>query len=123
MCRREHHIEAQEMKYFVSKAELSGTCYHEFAMGKWDCETFWREDSIYLHDNVLYEHAGFTEAVSKVIPEYSPYGEVTITSAQWQMIGRSIEHYDTATVELYHEADQWATAAFENHNVITILGI
>lgn len=111
------------MKYFVRKAELSGTCYHEFAMGEWHGETFWREDSIYLHDDVLYEHAGFAEAITKVIPEYDPYGEVTIDRDQWKMIGCYVENRDAVVVELYREANQWALSAFTKHNVITILGI
>lgn len=111
------------MKYFVKKSGLSGTCYHEFAAGEWDGGTFWREDSFYLHDDVLYEHPGFAEAITKVIPEYDPYGEVTIDRNQWKLIGCHVEHCDAAVVELFREVNQWAMSAFEEHNVITILGI
>lgn len=43
------------MKYFVTLDECKNTCYHEFYKGKWDEETFWKRDSLYLHDDILYE--------------------------------------------------------------------
>ena len=39
------------MKYFVKNSERESTCYHEFYKGKWDEKTFWKEDSLLLHDD------------------------------------------------------------------------
>lgn len=44
------------MKYFITNSEKIGTCYHEFYKGKWDGETFWKEDSLLLHDEVMFSH-------------------------------------------------------------------
>ena len=41
------------MKYFVMLDECKNTCYHEFYKGEWDEETFWKNDSLYLHDDFL----------------------------------------------------------------------
>ena len=111
------------MKFFANRTELSGTCYHEFSMGHWDGVTFGREDSIYLHDDILYRHNGFMDAITRVIRDYSPYGEVTINRHQWELIGQHATTYDGSVMELYQEANLWAIPAFERHNVITILGI
>lgn len=111
------------MKYFVNRAELSGTCYHEFAMGLWDGETFWREDSIYLHDDILYQHKGFIDALRQVLPDYDPYGEVTINRKQWELIGRQAENQGSDVIELFAEANDWAATAFCQYETITILGI
>lgn len=72
------------MKYVVRKEALFGTRYHELAMEEWDGETFWREDTVYLHDDILYEHTA--KAIVKVIPEYDLYGEVAIDCERRKML-------------------------------------
>ena len=47
------------MKYFVTDRERDGTCYHEFYKGRWDGKTFWKEDSISLHDNIMFQAKEF----------------------------------------------------------------
>ena len=39
------------MKYFIFNNQRDGGSYHEFYKGKWDKKTFWKADSILLHDD------------------------------------------------------------------------
>ena len=111
------------MKHFVTNSERQGTCYHEFYKGKWDEKTFWKDDSICLHDDVLWECAGFEEAIRSVIPKYDPFGETEITQQQWREIGLQIEYMDDMSREIYAEANIWAEGVFQTHDRFTILGI
>ena len=56
------------MKYFVTDEQREGTCYNEFYKGKWDEETFWKKDSLSLHDDVLFRIDEFEKAIVRVIP-------------------------------------------------------
>lgn len=111
------------MKYFVTNYERKGTCYHEFYRGKWDGKTFWKEDSLSLHDDVLLEHAGFVNAIKEVIPTYDPYGETEISSEDWKKIGLIVQHSDEGSKELYKEADVWLDDVLEEKGCFTILGL
>lgn len=111
------------IKYFVIDSKRQGTCYHEFYKGKWDGITFWKEDSLSLHDDVLYECNGFTEAILAVIPSYNPVDITEISYSQWKKIGQIIEEKDQKVKELYQEADEWAKEVFEIYDCFTILGI
>lgn len=79
------------MKYFVRNSERDGTCYHEFYKGKWDEKTFWKEDSLFLHDNVLFKNQGFEDAVMEVIPTYDPFGETEIFLEIWKKSDRLLK--------------------------------
>lgn len=111
------------MKYFVSDNERNGTCYHEFYKGKWDGKTFWKDDSISLHDNIMFEYKGFVDAILEVIPTYDPFGETEITLEEWEKIGLNTMLRDEVSKEIYHEADIWAKEVFKEHKCFTILGI
>lgn len=111
------------LKYFVCDADRKGTCYHEFYKGKWDGETFWKEDSISIHDDVLYENAGFEEAIYEVIPSYYPFGETEVSFDEWKKIGEIILQKDKRVQELYNEVDEWLKSVFEVYGCFTILGI
>ena len=60
------------MKYFVTDRERDGTCYHEFYKGRWDGKTFWKEDSISLHDNIMFQAKEFIAALVVCVPKYDP---------------------------------------------------
>ncbi|MBQ6795623.1 MAG: hypothetical protein IJO83_05705 [Clostridia bacterium] len=111
------------MKYFVFDKERESTCYHEFYKGKWDGKTFWKSDSISLHDNILYEHQGFTDAIMEIVPNYDPYGETEISIEQWRAIGKVVKQKYCSSVALYQEADNWLKSVFEEYGCFTILGI
>ena len=57
------------MKYFCYVSDRVGTCYHEFYKGKWDGKTFWKSDSILLHDDTL-EELQLYKAFTAVLPDY-----------------------------------------------------
>lgn len=111
------------MKYFVTNESRQGTCYHEFYRGRWDEKTFWKDDSICLHDDVLWECTGFEEAIRTVIPSYDPFGETEITHPQWKEIGQLIAGKDDMSKEIYAEANKWAESVYKAHDCFTILGI
>ena len=112
------------MKYFVNDEHRKGTCYHEFYKGKWDEETFWASESLFLHDGILYEAVAFTEAISAVLPEYDPFGETEIDYDHWKMIGERIcKTRSEMAIELFYEADKWAQGVFPSYGCFTILGI
>ena len=112
-----------QFKYFVRDDERKGTCYHEFHKGKWDEQTFWKEDSIFLHDDVKFQIEGFTEALLEIIPSYDPFGETEITEEIWRQLGKIIDSKDTDSQELYYELDLWLKEVFQDYDCITILGI
>ena len=111
------------LKYFVSNSERQGTCYHEFYKGKWDGTTFWKENSIFLHDDTLLACNGFTEAIAAVIQSYTPLDVTEVSSDQWMEIGKIIEEKDQNTKALYQEAAKWTDITFESYDRFTILGI
>ena len=111
------------MKYFVTDNERESTCYHEFYKGKWDGSTFWREDSLCLHDAVMIENKGFEDAIMEVIPTYDPFGETEVSIEAWEKIGQIIREKDERSQELYQEANVWVTDVFKEYDCFTILGI
>ena len=109
------------MKYFVQYSPNICGCYHEFYKGKWDEQTFWKNDSIFLHDNIMTD--GFVEAIIEVIPTYDPFGEIEISVLEWQEIGTRVLKKDTVSQEQYKEANNWLEDVFQKHQCFTILGI
>ena len=109
------------MKYFVQYNPSICGCYHEFYKGKWDEHTFWKNDSIFLHDNIMTD--GFVEAIIEVIPTYDPFGEIEISVLEWQEIGTKVLKKDIVSQEQYKEANYWLEDVFQKHKCFTILGI
>ena len=111
------------MKYFIRNNERKGTVYHEFYKGKWDEETFWKDDSLLLHDDVIFKGEGFGEAIIKVIPTYDSCGETEVSVEQWKKIGEEIKYKDEYSRELYEELDGWLEDVFKEYDCFTILGL
>jgi len=99
------------------------TCYHEFYKGKWDGKTFWREDSILIHDDVLFIHKGFVDAIKFVVPHYDPFNETEIKKDEWIEIGNAIQNDDIESKQLYAEANEWLEHVFLEYDCFTILGL
>ena len=112
-----------KLKYFVKNSAREGTCYHEFYKGKWDGKTFWKEDSISLHDDILFKTPEFVDSIMEVVPTYDPFGETEISFEAWKKIGMIIREKDKRSQELYQEADSWLNEVFKEYECITILGI
>ena len=111
------------MKYFVNDNERKGTCYHEFYKGEWDGKTFWKEDSIPIHDEIMYKNRGFVEAIEEVIPTYDPYDITEVSFENWIKIGKIIQQKDENSKEIYKEANEWLEDVFKENDCFTILGI
>ena len=110
------------MKYFCSVSNRVGTCYHEFYKGKWDGKTFWKSDSILLHDDTLIELEIY-KAFAAVIPDYDPYGETEVNQSQWKAILDYASQLDTEAIIALTEATPWVNEALQDEKVFTILGI
>lgn len=108
------------MKYFVFDNERNGSCYLEFFKGKWDKKTFWKEDSICLEDNLLYDHPDFAEALIEVA-SFDIYANTEISIDQWKEIGHLL--VNSPDIDLYNEANIWLVKVFEEYNYFTILGL
>ena len=111
------------MKYFVTDNEREGTCYHEFYRGKWDGYTFWKEDSLSIHDDIMVEHEGFPDAIKEIVTLYDSAGETEISFDEWIEIGKIIQQKDETSQAIYHEADEWLKDVFKTNGCFTILGI
>ncbi len=111
------------MKYFIENSKRKGTCYHEFCRGKWDGATFWKEDSVFLHDDMLDQCGGFVDAILLIIPDYDRYGPTEVSAADWWKIGKAIRQSDRSCLELYEEVSAWAAEVFKSEECFTILGI
>ena len=111
------------MKYFVFESQREGTCYHEFYKGKWDGSTFWKSDSILLHDDYLYDN-GFVDAIIEIVSTYDPFDETEISADEWNRIGKVVLSKNSEAQALYKEADKWLkNNVFNKYDCFTILGI
>ena len=108
-------------KYFVSLKEVKNSWSYEFYKGKWDGHTFWKSDSILLHDDVMTD--GFVQAIMEVIPSYDPFEITEVSILEWQEIGKRILSNDIITQEQYKEANEWLEDVFQKYTCFTILGI
>ena len=111
------------MNSFVFDSERKGSCYHEFYKGQWDNKTFWKEDSISLHDDILFECPDFVDSILDIIPNYDYFGETEISYVQWKQIGEVVKTKNVMAQEIYSEADSWLIKVFEKYPCFTILGI
>lgn len=111
------------MKYFINVSEKNGSSYYEFYKGKWDGSTFWKEDSLLMHDDIMFIHGGFEEALVMGAPHYDPFGQTEISKEEWIHIGELIPDTDKESKEIYDEADKWLKKVFLEHDCFTILGL
>lgn len=110
------------MKYFVMLDECKNTCYHEFYKGEWDEETFWKNDSLYLHDDFLFD-LKLEDLFYEVNSSYDPFGEVEMDKKHWQQICENARSVGGEALEAIEELNEWVSEAFKDYEVFTILGI
>ncbi len=115
------------MKYFVTNDERRGTCYHEFTRGKWDGNTFWNDNSLYLRDDYmsdlkLYELV-FKPSFTEFGKKFSRWGGNRLTREIWEhMLSLAIETGGEVQ-ELFFEITPWSEKNFAEHDEFWILGI
>ncbi len=115
---------SEDLSIFITNDERKGTCYHEFAKGKWDEETVWRDDSIYLHDDDLQDCEIFYKALREAVPNYDRYGVAELNRQEWDKVGDIVlKSTDFHSVKLYLEANKWVQENFKDNEVFSILGI
>lgn len=111
------------MNFFISNSERRGTCYHEYLQGKWDGETFWAEDSLYLHDDVVCELDLYRKLFSKAIPGFDCYRDMEVTLEDWKRMVEAARDSGGKVAEFVEELRPWAEENFQKHECFTILGI
>lgn len=111
------------MKYFIKNGERHGTCYHEYLQGKWDSKTFWAEDSLYLHDDVMCDLDLYSKLFKKAIERFDPYRDIEVTRAEWEKMLETAQKEGGQIAEIIEELRPWAEENFRKNEVFTILGI
>ena len=112
----------KKLKYFSTEGSRQGTCYHEFQKGKWDGHTFWKEDSLLIHDDVHLELKLYG-LFKQVLPTYDAFGDIAVNKTQWQEIYAMAEEIGGEMFEAIQEADAWVKECFETEEVFYMLGI
>lgn len=110
------------MNYFCKVSEKKGTCYHEWQKGKWDGKTFWKEDSLLLHDDLLVA-LKLGELLAEILPDYSSYGVVELNAFQWEKVYYRAGVIGGELKAAMDEAAVWVQENFARNEVFTILGI
>ena len=110
------------MKYFCREKERKGTCYHEFQRGRWDGKTFWKEDSLLLDDDILWQ-LGFEKLLKETLPHYDAYAETEVSRKQWNAIMQRARELGGELQEAVEEADTWIRAELGEEECFTILGL
>lgn len=110
------------MKYFVEVKDMVNTVYHEFQKGHFDGVTFWKEDSICLHDDIVCA-LGLEELFASVIPQYCSTEEIEVNEEQWNEMVQKAAHIGGEVKECITEADAWVKNTFAEHGVFTIIGV
>ncbi len=113
------------MRFCVLNSERQDTCYHELYKGKWDSEKmeFWRDDSLYIHDDIFVQYPKLIRAIKKAVPSYDAYNETAITAHDWDEIGKLLAECDQDTKAFYAEINEWAGQVLEEYGVFTMLGL
>ena len=110
------------MKYFTT--EYLSSNYNEFQKGNWDGNTFHKEDSVYLDDNILYDARSLLDAIIEVFPELRKEEiEPVISREEWVRIGKLIPPEDYFSTDVYNDLRQWAQDVFEEYRCLTIIWI
>lgn len=110
------------MRFFCVKSELKGTCYHEFQKGEWEEGSFWKEDSLYLHDDVL-RSLKLYKVFQAVNPDYTDYGETKMDKNKWNQVLRIADVMGGDVKAAVEEAHQWVIQVWKTEANFTILGI
>ena len=113
------------MKFCVLNDEREGTCYHEFYKGRWDEDKleFWRDDSIYVHDNIFWEYPELSDVFKEVVPSYDPFEMIEFSQDDWKKIGLIVKGKKQDTQDFYNELNDWVQPVLQEYGVFTILGI
>ena len=110
------------MKYFTT--EYLSSNYNEFQKGDWDGNTFHKQDSVYLDDNILYDAKGLFYAIHEVFPKLKKEEmEPVISRDDWIRIGQTIPQEDLYSIDVYNDLHQWAENVFEEYGCFTIIWI
>ena len=110
------------MNYFVTDEERRNTVYHEFQKGHFDGKTFWKADSLCLHDDVLYT-SGLEGIFRRVISDYSDTGECEIDIILWNAVMQEAQRSGGTALECLQEADAWVCDTLQEYGVFTIIGV
>ena len=110
------------MKYFIYENQRNSTCYHEWYKGHFDGVSFWKSDSLLIHDDIHWT-LGLEEFFSMIIPDYDPLGEIEVSENQWNTIMQKSSETGGQIYECLQEADNWVKETFKEYNTFTMIGM
>ena len=58
-----------------------GGCYYEFQRGNYSNRKHWREDSLFMHDDIFW-HLKLYPIIMQVLPHFNPYGPTVVSARQ-----------------------------------------
>jgi hypothetical protein len=68
-----------DVRLIKDKSELNGTCYFEFAIGRYN-GSHWRKSSVYLEDEVFH---GLLPLFRRCLPQFDYYFHTQVNAAAW----------------------------------------
>ena len=110
------------MKYFIYDHERINTGYHEFQKGRFDGQTFWKNDSISLSDDLLVS-LNLESLLVNVIPNYTTYSEFEIDTKLWNEIMLKAQQIGGEVLDCILEANEWVKNTYLEYDVFTIIGV
>ncbi|MBD5129410.1 MAG: hypothetical protein HDT43_05750 [Ruminococcaceae bacterium] len=102
---------------------IKGGCYHEFARGKWDGETHWSADFLFLDDDLFGALGLYRDIFGKALYNYNYYGPNRVTRGDWDKIYALAKECGGAVAEMFGELAEWAEESFSEYGEFWILGI
>lgn len=113
--------DGKPQSYF--ERNIKGGCYDEFAKGKWDGETHWSADSLFLYDDRFDDLGLYRDIFSKVFEEYNRWGPNRVTRGDWDRLFALSKECGGAVAEMFDELAVWVEENFNEFEEFWILGV
>ncbi len=113
------------MKYFVTENNTDETIFHVLYKGKLNNHNkrSCQDDSILIHDDILWQHKGFYNALYEAVPGFDVYDDIEVPADCWNEVRKHIPQEDKESIELYEEADEWVQEALKEYGYFVFGGI
>lgn len=110
------------MKYCCTNNERQGSCYFELQKGRQLKWIFWKDDSLYLHADIV-DELQVGQLLQQAIPHFAYYGPTIVTWENWQEVKRISAERDSKTQDVMNEIDEWVKECFFLEDCFSIFGI
>lgn len=113
--------EGKRGKFFLTG--IKGGCYIEFAKGKWDGRTHWRDDTLFLDDDLFNALGLYRDVFSKVFEAFNCWGPNRVTRDDWERLQVLAEECGGAVKDMFAELTPWVEDNFSEFEEFWILGV